>query len=97
MREFIVTDAADQRFAAVLNGVRVTMRLWWNQESDFWSLSIYEGDTARMVGRRIVPGINLLRRRNLGLGMIFARGEAKGRDAFTSGALRLYHATPDEI
>lgn len=96
MKEFIVTDAADQRFAAVLNGVRVTLRLWWNHETGFWSMSIYQGDTAMIVGRRIVPGINLLRRRDLGLGMIFALGEAKGRAAFTSGALRLYHATPDE-
>lgn len=97
MKEFIVTDAADQQFAAVLNGRRLTLRLWWNHETDYWSLSIYEGETALMLGRRIVPGINLIRRYALGIGWIFARGEAKGRDAFNSGALRLYQADPGEV
>lgn len=97
MKEFIVTDVADQQFAAVLNGTRVNIRLWWNHETDYWSLSIYNGTEPLVVGRRIVTDINLLRRLNLGLGAIFARGAAKGRDAFETGALRLYQADPDEI
>lgn len=97
MREFVVTDVADQQFAAVLNGRRLTLRLWWNHEDGHWSVSVFEGTTPLAAGRRIVPGINLVRRYALGIGAIFARGEPEGRDAFTSGALRLYHAAPSEL
>lgn len=97
MQRFEITASPDQRFAVTMNGRNVELRLRWNRETEHWSLDLYLDRVAVMVGRRIVPNINLIRRLHLGLGAIWAVGTAQGRDVFTDGDLVIYQADPDEL
>lgn len=101
MKEFIITNAADQQFGTILNDRRVTIRLRYNPTTDRWSFDLSIDDLPVLHGRRIVMGIDLLAPFDFGIGMIFAlpteAGEEPDRDGLPSGLVRLYHATTEEL
>lgn len=96
-----IIDAADQQFGAVLADRRVTLRVRYNPTSGRWSLDLAIDDVPVLHGRRIVPGVDLLKPFKLGIGSIFAvpivEGAEADRENLPSGAVRLFHATQDEI
>lgn len=96
-----VVDAADQQFGAIFGERRVTVRIRYNPTSDRWSFDLAIDDVPVLHGRRIVPFVDLLKPFDLGIGAVFAipvtvDAEAN-RENLPSGAVRLYHATQDEI
>lgn len=101
MQVFNIVDAADQQFSAILNERRVTFRLRYNPVSERWSVDIAVDDVPVVHGRRIVPNVDLLAPYHLGLGSLFAvvimPGAEADRQGLPTGAVRLYHATQDEI
>lgn len=101
MVEFDIIDAADQQFATIMNGRRVTLRLRYNVTTDRWNLDISIDDLPVLTGRRVVTGVDLIEPFDLGIGAIFALPEKPGlvpdRNALPRGLVKLYHATADEI
>lgn len=100
MKEFPITDAADQQFGAVLNDRRVTIRVRYNPTTDRWSFDLSIDDVPVLYGRRIVTGVDLLRAFNFGVGLIFAvavTGTAvPNRSSLPAGLVRLYYASTEE-
>ncbi|KQT52227.1 phage baseplate plug protein [Aureimonas sp. Leaf460] len=93
MIEIPVIDAPDQELSVVLSDRRCTFRLRYNQTSDRWAFDLALDDQPVLCGRRIVVGRDLFEGLGLGLGILFALGgDDPGRDAFTTGSVRLYHA-----
>ena len=96
-----IIDAADQQFGAIFNDRRVTIRVRYNPTSDRWSFDLAIDDVPVIHGRRIVPFVDLLKPFQLGIGAIVAIpmtvGAEANRESLPSGAVRLYHATQDEI
>jgi hypothetical protein len=100
MIEFTIADEADQQFATILNGRRVTMRLRYNVTTDRWSFDLSIDDEPVLHGRRIVTGVDLLAPFDFGLGALFAvpiDSNNPGRVELPRGSVRLYHATDAEI
>lgn len=100
MIEFTIADEADQQFATILNGRRVTIRLRYNVTTDRWSFDLAIDDEPVLHGRRIVIGVDLLKSFNLALGSLFALpvdSTNPGRTELPRGRVRLYHATEAEI
>lgn len=101
MIEFAIIDEADQQFATVLGGRRVTIRLRYNVTTDRWNMDLSIDDQPVLTGRRIVTGVDLLAPFNLGIGSIFAMAEQAGampdRNNLPRGIVRLYHATETEM
>ncbi|KAA0970805.1 hypothetical protein FPY71_10035 [Aureimonas fodinaquatilis] len=101
MREFVVTNDADQQFTVVLNGRRCTIRIRYNVTAERWMMDLSIDDTPVLTGRRLVVGSDLLAAYDFGLGSIFLLSETgetnPGRDELPGGMVRMYHATPAEI
>lgn len=100
MIEFTIADDADQQFATILNGRRVTIRLRYNVRTDRWSFDLSIDDQPVLHGRRIVTGVDLLEPFDFGLGAIFAvpiDSDNPGRNELPRGSVRLYHASEAEI
>lgn len=96
-----IIDAADQQFGAIFGERRVTVRVRYNPTSDRWSFDLAIDDVPVIYGRRIVLFVDLLKPFKLGIGAMFAVpatiGAEADRESLPSGAVRLYHATQDEI
>jgi hypothetical protein len=96
-----IVDAADQQFGAILADRRCTLRVRYNPTSDRWSLDLAIDDVPVIHGRRIVPYVDVLKPFQLGIGAIFAvpitSGAEADRESMVTGAVRLYHATQEEI
>lgn len=96
-----IVDAADQQFSVIFGDRRVTIRVRYNPTSGRWSIDLAIDDVPVLYGRRIVPFVDLLKPFNLGIGAVFAIpvtvGAEADRESLPSGAVRLYHATQDEI
>ncbi len=101
MIEFSIIDEADQQFATVLDGRRVTIRLRYNVTTDRWNMDLSIDDQPVLTGRRVVTGIDLIEPFNFGIGAIFAlpekAGEVPDRNNLPRGIVRLYHASEAEI
>lgn len=100
MIEFTVTDVSDQKFSTVIDGRRVTIRLWYAVFNDRWSIDLsIDGDPV-LHGRKIVSGSDLLSSYNFGIGVIVAISEKNhepGRNQLPEGLVKIYHATEDEV
>lgn len=101
MIEFSIIDEADQQFATVLDGRRVTIRLRYNLSVDRWNMDLSIDDLPVLIGRRVVTGIDLIAPFNFGIGAIFALAEKDGalpdRNNLPRGIVRLYHASEAEL
>lgn len=102
MRELIVTDAPDQEFTTILNGIRCTIRLRWNVFGKFWSFDLWVRDRLAILGRRVVLGTDLVQPFDLGIGAIFAgdfegKGAKADRTSLPERRVRLYQADPSEL
>lgn len=100
MIQFGITDEADQRFSVILNGQRVTVRLWYASFNDRWSADISIDGEPVLHGRKIVAGSDLLATFDLGIGVMFAHSEQNhdpGRDQLPDGLVTIYHASQEEI
>ena len=101
MQEFIVTDAADQRWTAILGGRRCTIRLRYNTVVDRWFMDLSIDDAPILQGRKIVLDVDLLAPFDLGVGALFASANGAdiepGRSELPGGIVRLYHATAEEL
>lgn len=101
MITFKIADEADQQFATVLNGRRVTIRLRYNVMTDRWSFDLSIDDLPVLHGRRIVTGIDLLEPFQFGIGMIVAapikQGSLPDRDDLPNGNVKLFHLMEDEL
>lgn len=101
MLEFRITQDPNQQFAMILNGRRVTFRLWWSRVTDRWSLDLAMDDVPIVTGRKIVNNVDLLRRFNLDIGALFCvpimAGAVPDRTNLPNGNCKLFHATQAEI
>lgn len=101
MITFTIADEADQQFATVLNGRRVTIRLRYNVTVDRWSFDLSIDDLPVLHGRRIVTGIDFLEPFQFGIGMLIAApvkpGSLPDRADLPNGNVKLFHATEDEL
>lgn len=100
MIEFTITDVSDQKFSTVISGRRVTMRLWYANFNDRWSIDLsIDGDPV-LHGRKVVAGSDLLASYDFGIGVIVAISEKNnepGRSQLPEGLVKLYHATREEV
>ena len=102
MIQFDIADHADQKFATVLNGKRVSIRLRYNTFLDRWCLDLSVDGAAVLHGRKIVRGVDILAAYDFGVGIIIAGGPAgstaePGRNDLHDGTMQLYHATQEEL
>jgi hypothetical protein len=101
MITFTIADEADQQFATILNGRRVTLRLRYNVTVDRWSFDLSIDDQPVLHGRRIVAGIDLLEPFQFNIGMLVAApikaGSIPGRNDLSNGNVKLFHLTEDEL
>lgn len=102
MRRIPIIDAASQRMGLVLNGRRITLTLTYNPTSERWNLDLAIDAVPVLHGRRIVLKTDLIAPFGLGIGAIFALGHGGADvppdyDALVRGAVRLYHATADDL
>ncbi len=101
MVRFEIAELPDQKFSLVLNNRRTTFRFRYNVTTDRWSFDLSIDDAPVLRGRRVVTGIDLLAPYDFGIGVIFALemmpGAAPNLGGLPSGAVRIFHATPDEL
>lgn len=100
MIEFSVTNDSDQQFSTIINGQRVTIRLWYSNFNDRWSADISIDGSPVLHGRRVVTGSDLLATYDFGIGVIFAHSEqnhSPGRDQLPEGLVKIYHVTQEEV
>ena len=101
MREFVITNDADQQFTVILSGRRCTIRIRYNGSVDRWMMDLSIDDAPVLTGRRLVVGSDLLAAYDFGLGSIFILSETgtlnPGRDELPGGLVRMYHATAAEV
>ena len=93
--EIPIIDAPFQRLQTVLNGKAVTILLSYSARANRWSLGLERGDETILAGRRLVPGVDLLKLFNFGLGKLAllqaVAGDAEpGRSELPAGIFRLY-------
>jgi hypothetical protein len=100
MIEFRILDEPRQKFSVLLSGRRVTFELWYSLTTDRWSLDLAIDGAPVLTGIRIVTGVDMLAKFNLGIGILFAWPEVSGsvpdRSALPLGNVRLYHTTQEE-
>lgn len=98
---FTIADEADQQFATVMGGRRVTIRLRFNVTIDRWSFDLSIDDLPVLHGRRIVTGIDLLEPFAFGIGLLIAApiktGSLPDRGDLPNGNVKLFHLTEDEL
>jgi len=70
IREFSVLDAPSQSADVTMNGRRINILLNYNALYDYWTLNLYEEGRPLVVGRKLVLGVDLIERYNLGIGKI---------------------------
>lgn len=101
MKEFPITNSADQQFGVVLNDRRVTIRIRYNPTTDRWSFDLSIDDLPVLYGRRIVIGTDLLKAFDFGIGVLFALPSVDGslpdRSSLPAGLVRVYSATEAEV
>lgn len=100
MIEFKIKSHANQEFSTILNGRRVTLRLWYSTFSDRWSMDVSVDGEPVLTGKRVSPGVDMLEMFDFKIGAIFAlseKGDSADRDALPEGRVKLYHANEDEI
>lgn len=95
MITFKIAEHADQQFATILNGRRVTLRLRYNVTTNRWSFDLSIDDLPVLHGRRIVCGVDLLAPFDFGIGMIVAApiktGSEPDRASLPNGNVKLFH------
>lgn len=100
---FRIIDAADQRFSAVLNGRRCTMRIRYNPTVDRWSFDLSIDDKPALYARRLVAGVDLLEPFDLGLGLLVVTSGRRpeiiepGRQELVNGLVKLYHFVEEDL
>jgi hypothetical protein len=101
MNIFTITDHPDQQFGTIIDGKRVTIRLRYNPVSDRWSFDLSLDDIPKLLGRRIVTGVDLLAAFNFGIGVIFAASVTSSslpdREALPLQRVKIFHATEAEV
>lgn len=100
MIEFSITDEPDQRFSTILNGRRVTIRIWYAVFNDRWSFDVSIDDEPVLHGRKMVSGVDLLKAFNFDIGVMFVYSEKSaeaGRDEFVNGVVGFFHSTEEEL
>lgn len=95
MREFIITDAADQEFTVLVAGKRCAFRFRYNTTSDRWTFDLSIQEVSVLVGRRVVLGVDLLAAFDFGIGAVFAvdyeeKGNAPDRASLPARRVRVY-------
>lgn len=58
MTQLLFSDTADQSFSELVDGKRMTFRFRYNTTSAAWSMDISVDGTEKMLGRRLVYGLN---------------------------------------
>lgn len=96
--EIPVIDAPFQRLETVLNDTPVEITLTWSEWAGRWSMSLVLAGTIIVQGRRLVPGVDLLRGYGLSLGRLFlvdwtGLGGEPDRKALPAGDFRLIQAS----
>ena len=101
MIRFNLADEPDQQFSTTLNSQRVTIRLRYNSTSGRWAMDVAIDDQPVLNGQKVVSGVDMLYKYDLGIGAIFAlpakAGALPDRDNLPNGNVRLYSATQAEI
>lgn len=100
MIRFTITKDSDQKFSTIMNGRRVTIRLWYSNFSDRWSADISVDGEPVLHGRKIVNGIDILKPFDLGIGVIFSHSstdDEPNRNNLPEGIVKIYHTTQEEI
>ena len=98
MISFEVGNTSNQRFSAVLNGRRVSIRLWYSVYSDRWSLDLAIDKQSILNGRRLVAGVDILEAFDFGVGAIFIWPDTNpNRDALSKGLVKIYSASDAEV
>ena len=100
MIRFTITKDSDQKFSTIMNGRRVTIRLWYANFNDRWSADISVDGDPVLHGRKIVSGVDLLAAFDFGIGVIFSHSENSSepnRDNLPNGLVKIYHATQEEV
>lgn len=101
MIEFRIEPFADQKFATILEGRRVSIRLRYNPTVDRWSFDLAIDDEPRLHARRVVTGIDLLAPFNFGVGVIFAAPMVPNAvptwSQLPNGEVRIFQTTKAEI
>jgi len=99
MIEFKISDAADQKFSAIINNRRVTFRFRYNYVSESWFFDLaLDGDYV-LHGRKIIPNVDLIDPYDFGIGSLFAHSETKvraGRQEMVNGLVRFYQVSEAE-
>lgn len=101
MRQFVITDAADQQFTAIMGGRRATIRLRFNVTVNRWMMDLSIDDAPVLTGRRLVLNRDVLAAFDFNIGAIFVYsskpGVEPGRSELPGGIVRMYHATEVDI
>lgn len=100
MIEFRIIDEPDQRFSTIINGQRVTIRLWYSVFNLRWSFDLSIDNEPVLKGRRLVQGVDLLEPFTFNLGSIFvysSDGFPPDRQTLVNGVVRMYHASEEEV
>lgn len=100
MITFNITSDSDQKFSTIINGQRVTIRLWYAVFNDRWSADISIDGAPVLHGRKIITGVDLLEPFNFNIGVFFAfseKGFEAGRNHLSEGTVKIYHTTREEV
>lgn len=101
MREFTITDDAEQEFTVILNGKRCTIRLRYNVSADRWMMDLKIDEATVLSGRRLVLDVDVIAPYDFGVGVLFI--SALGQDTkpdrfcFSEGRVRMFSASADEV
>lgn len=99
--KFNMLNQANQKFSAVLNDQRVTFHTLYSNFADRWSMDVAIDDNYVLTGRKILPGVNILKPFNYGIGDVVALGEKStyqaARNEIPNGLVNIYHAAIEEI
>lgn len=100
MVRFNIIQAPDQKFSAIINGRRITIRLRLNPSIDRWHFDLaLDGDYV-LHGRRLITNTDLLAPYGFDVGVIFAHSfsnAAPNKESLYDGAVGIFHANEDEL
>ena len=100
MKEFSISNSADQQFSTIVNDQRITLRLWYARSNDRWSFDLSIDNNPVLHGRKIVTGVDLLAAFNFGIGVFFAHSETNrkaDRSNLSDGLVKFYHVDKEEL